>query len=280
MSADKLSILCYALVAADLLTVTEGRFANTVESGNYLVRDKPQFLGNRHHIWSRIWPAAMQAAESIRTGAPQAPLDFGTLSGEEQFAFFNGLHPASINGGRDFAANHDLSGFSTLVDVGGGSGGFTLGLVERWSHLKATIVDLPHIIPLTLRFLEETESEDRIAVVGADLVAGPCPEDLTNAFDIAVLRNFLQVLSPDDARSALRNVADAMTTGGRLYVSGHILDNTRTTPRDTVSFNLVFLNIYENGQAYTRHEYETWLEETGFNGIEFLSDELVTALKP
>ena len=222
----------------------------------------------------------MQAAESIRAGAPKAHLDFGSISDEEQVAFFSGLHPAAVDGGREFAAVQDLSQYATLLDVAGGSGGFTLGLTEIWSDLEVTIVDLPHITRVTRRFLEEAGKDDRIAVIGADFVEGPCPDTLINAFDLAILRNFLQVLSRDEARSALHHVIQALRPGGRIYVTGHILENTRMAPKETVTFNLVFLNIYENGQAYTRLEYETWLEETGYTDIEFLTEDLVTAVKP
>ena len=125
------------------------------------------------------------------------------------------------------AAAHDFSPFQTMLDVGAGSGGFSLGLTEKWTHLDVT------------------------------LVGTSCPGELLDSFDVAVLKNFLQVLSPNDAQSALRNVIQTLHPGGRIYVTGHILDDTRTTPIETARFNLVFLNIYENGQAYTRNEYET-----------------------
>jgi hypothetical protein len=50
-----------------------------------------------------------------------------------------------------------------------------------------------------------------------------------------------------------------------------------------VAFNLVFLNVYEEGQAYTEHEYRTWLTEAGFVDIERTllggGDSLVVASK-
>lgn len=277
---DRLSVLCYALVAARLLTISDGRFSNTEESDRFLVRGKPEFLGERHQIWSQIWSAAMQTAESIRTDTPQARLDFGSLSDDERKAFFSGLHPGALAGGREFAAAHDFSPFQTMLDVGTGSGGFSLGLTEKWTHLDVTLVDLASITPVTRRFLEEADATNRIAIVAADLVGTSCPGELLDSFDVAVLKNFLQVLSPNDVQSALRHVIQTLHPGGRIYVTGHILDDTRTTPIETARFNLVFLNIYENGQAYTRNEYETWLSETGFADIVFLEDDLVTAIKP
>lgn len=215
--SDKLAILCYALVATELLTVSDDRFSNTDESDRFLVRDKPEFLGDRHHIWSRIWPATMQAAESIRTGKPQAHLDFSSISDDEQIEFFSGLHPASISGGREFAAACDLSQHRSMVDVGGGSGGFTLGLIEKWSHLQATVVDLPHITTVTRRFIEEAGATDKITIVGADLVTEPCPDSLTDTltspFSETLSRSSHPMMqSPPWATSPTRSIQEAAST--------------------------------------------------------------------
>ena len=43
----KLEPLSYALVAADLLTVTDDRFANTLEIDRFLFRGRPDYLGGR-----------------------------------------------------------------------------------------------------------------------------------------------------------------------------------------------------------------------------------------
>jgi hypothetical protein len=70
------------------------------------------------------------------------------------------------------------------------------------------------------------------------------------------LRAFLQVLSREAAAQALRNVAAAVKPGGAVFILGMgILDDSRVSPAEVVSFNLVFVNIYDQGQAYTESEH-------------------------
>lgn len=59
-----------------------------------------------------------------------------------------------------------------------------------------------------------------------------------------------------------------MEAGGSLFILGTILDDSRLWPAYAVSSNLNFLNMYEEGRAYTEGEYRTWLEEAGFAGFE------------
>lgn len=52
---------------------------------------------------------------------------------------------------------------------------------------------------------------------------------------------------------------------------GQCLNDTRLAPPETMAFNLVFLNIYDDGddgQAYTLAEHRAWLDEAGFTDVE------------
>lgn len=108
------------------------------------------------------------------------------------------------------------------------------------------MVEFPTVTPITQRYVEQAAAADRVQAMTADVVCGP----LAGSFDVAVLRAFLQVLSPDQARRALRNVSRVIEAGGVIYILGRIIDNSRISPMETVGYNLCFLNIYDKGQAY------------------------------
>jgi hypothetical protein len=91
------------------------------------------------------------------------------------------------------------------------------------------------------------------------------------------------VLSAQDARRAIQNVYDALNPGGKLFIIGQILDDSRLTPLDAVAFNLTFINFFDSGESYTDGEHREWLTAAGFVDIERspLSDggSLMTARK-
>jgi cyclopropane fatty-acyl-phospholipid synthase-like methyltransferase len=182
------------------------------------------------------------------------------MSQDELESFFRGLHPTALVTGRGLAKSGRFSSCKTLLDVGGGSGGFAIAATEECPHLRATVVDLSTVTPITRRFVDEAGAADRVDIVTADVVREP----LQGSFDVAVLRALLQVLSPDEARQVLLNVSEVMEPRGVIYIVGRVLDDSRLTPAETVAFNLVFLNIYDDGQAHTDQEHRAWLEEAGF----------------
>lgn len=281
VSPDKLRPLLYALVAGGLLRLeSDCRFANTPEAAHFLVRGNPGYLGGRYQYYRDRWSDALHAAESIRAGKPQAKRDFSALSPEELERLFRGLHPAALQSGKNLVARFDFSANRNLLDVGGGSGGLAIALTEVCPHLQASVVELPTVAPVTERFVKDAGAEDRVRVLTADVLAAPLP----GSYDVATLSSFIQVLSPDEARRALWNVSKVLEPGGMIYILGQVLDNSRLSPPETVVFNLVFISVFDDGQAYTEEEHTQWLSEAGFEGFERIVNpngtSIIRATKP
>jgi 2-hydroxy-4-(methylsulfanyl)butanoate S-methyltransferase len=278
----KLMPLLYALVVAELLTVRDGCFSNTQEAHTYLVHGNPAYMGSRQEFFADTWRALLKTAASIRAGLPQHKHDFYAMTEEEMSAFFRGLHMYTVADGEFLAKAYDFSRFRHLLDVGAGSGGVAIGVCRNCPGLVATVADLPKVIPVTRRFLDETSVADRVTAVIADVVAGPPP----GTYDVAVMRAFIQVLSLENAQAAVRNVAQSLMPGGTLFIIGAVLDDSRLSPENLVSANLIMLNVYDDGLNYTEGEYRSLLVEAGLTEIEVrlgvLSNNasLVSARKP
>ncbi len=277
---DKLKPLLYALAAAGLLAVERGLFSNTSEAHHLLVRGSPSYRGAKHKTLSQNWNAGLKTADSIRTGSPQAKLDFSSASKDRLEIFFRGNHPQALRRGRELVATYDLSSHRTLLDVGGGSGGLAIAITEALPYIRATVVDLPMVASITQRIIEEAGASDRVQVMTADVLS----DSLTGSFDAAVLSSLIQVLSPDRARRALKNIGKVINPGGGIYIRGDIVDDSGVSPLGSVMRNLIYLNIYDEGQAYTEQEHWEWLKEAGFEDFErrILPDDFsfVRARKP
>ena len=166
--------------------------------------------------------------------------------------------------GKSLVARYDFSPYRSLVDVAGGSGGLAIAITEARANIQATVVDLPSTVPLTRQYVEAAGASQRVEVKAGNVVEAP----FSGSYDVAVLRSFIQVLSVDHAKRALRQVSHSMEPGGTLFILGTILDDSRLGPSYAVSSNLHYLNIYDEGRAYTEGEYRAWLEEAGFVVLE------------
>ena len=278
VDSDHLERLLYALVAAEVLTVDSGCFSNTPEANDCLVRGSPGYFG--HEFLTAMWNWLGQTAETVRRGAPQARHDYFAMSEDELLDFFYSLHPGTLAAGRDLAQRFDFSTWHTVLDVAGGSGGLAIALSDAYPHLHVTVVDLPQVTPITERFVGEAGAGGRVQVVAADVVS----ETLTGTFHAATMRAFTQVLAPHQIRRVLHNTSTVLAPGGVLYIITRVVDNSRTAPPETVFSDLIFLNVYDDGRAYTEGQYREWLAEAGFVDVERIApprgDSILVARKP
>ncbi|MCH8817431.1 MAG: methyltransferase domain-containing protein [Chloroflexi bacterium] len=277
---DKTRLLLYTLVVAGLMTEEDGIFRNTAESDKFLVNTSPTYMGARHHNFSYSWGnVLLQTADSVRTGRPQAEIDFSNQSRDEMEAFLRGLHPAALAAGRALAGKFDFSSCRNALEVGAGMGGVTLGLTESYPDIKVTLQDFPAVTSIAEKIVRDAGLSDRVSVLPGDALNDP----LGGPYDVSMMRALIQVLNRDQAQKVLMNVGRATEPGGTIYIIGRILDDTRTTPTPAVLFNLNFLNIYDGGQAYTHSEHREWLDLAGFEDFKVTpipgSDSIISARK-
>jgi predicted O-methyltransferase YrrM len=279
VDAERLSQLLYVLVLDGLLTVEDGRFANSEQSDQLLVRGKPTYIGDAHTLWADLSAAHLKTAASIRTGIPQARHDYGQMSADALRTTLGGIHPTAVAKGRALAVRSDFTACRSLLDVGGGTGGLSIALAEAYPLLQTTIAELPGVIPLAQQYVAEAGMQARIDTVAVDLLHEAVP----GQFDVAVLNIFLGVLSRAEAQAALRHVSRSIRRGGAIYIIGNILDDSRLAPAGAVRANITSMNIYDGGQSYTEGEHRAWLTDAGFVAItreeELIGNGLIRARK-
>jgi SAM-dependent methyltransferase len=280
VQADKLRPLLYALVVAGLLTVEDDRFSNTIEADHYLVSGKPAYLGGLQGLTSSNWSRMLETAGTIRDGGPLEEVDYHSKSRDELVELFRGLYPGALLDANRLMEHYDFSTYRKLLDVGGGSGGLAIAMVQAYPYLKATVIDLPLVTSITRQFVEEANASDRVEVLTADAIR----DALSGSYDVVVARHLIQILSEDDSRALLNNLVSVLRPGGVIHLVGWVLDNSRVSPQNIVGYNLVLLTAYEDGQAYTEQEYHNWMTEAGFVEIERVvmpdGASILTARKP
>ena len=185
------------------------------------------------------------------------------MSSELRESFYRGTFTECLAAGRELSTRLDFSKCRRLVDVGGGSGGFSVAMAEAWPHLEITVADLPSTAMVAERYINEARLKSRVHLKPTDIVTGK----LEGTYDVAIMRGLIPVLTPEQTRAALKNVHQALEPGSPLYVVGWILDDTRSTPLSYATYNLLFVNDYDNALIHTEAEHRLWLSETGFTDI-------------
>lgn len=260
----KLRPLLYALVCANLLSVKEPLFYNTKEAKEFLIKGKKRYIGSMHSAYSDLWSATMHTAESIRQGSPRAEHDFSKMTPNELRSFVTGLDAGASASARRLHKEFDMNRFQTLLDAGGGSGGLAIALSKLCPKIKLTVGELENVVPITKECIESEGLGKTIGTIEIDLTS----YQPASTFDAIVLRSVLQVMSPEDAQITMKNATKALNPNGEIFMLGRMLDDSRLSPTEAVAVNVMFLNVYPSGQAYTESEYRSFFLKAGLENIE------------
>jgi SAM-dependent methyltransferase len=258
--------LLNALVAAEVVEVEGGKFSNTSESRNFLVKGKPGYLGEHVLVnpYLKYWmfEAGIKTAESIRKGEAVDTFDYEGLPFDTLLSTFRGTMPVAVKAGEALAERFDFRDYAHVADVGGSSGGLAASLAKAYPSVSYTVTDRPSVVPVAKTLLKE-QGMTEIDVVEWNLLEGP----FDRKFDAVILRALIQVLSPEQAQEALRNISASVNDGGSIFILGHILDDSRTSPVEEVGWYLINLNWEDEAGYYAEEDYRRMLEESDFTGI-------------
>jgi SAM-dependent methyltransferase len=148
----------------------------------------------------------------------------------------------------------DLSAYTHLLDVGGGTAVNAETLAARWPNLRITIGDLPSVLATTNKNIETLGLTDRVRTASLDALNDEFP----TGCDAVLFAHFLEIWSTDRVRALLAKAARALTEGGGIFIVTPYQSDDGTGPE-----RAAYVSSSE-GMVYTGKEYEEWLIEAGF----------------
>lgn len=167
------------------------------------------------------WSACGKLAHTVRTGQPAVEYVFGdsgyvwlSKNPDEQSDLYTWVIESARRDVPAVVGRLDLSTARDMVDVGGGNGVLTAGLLTANPGLTGTIFDLPAAQENTRSILEEAGVADRCTLVTGNFLADPLPAGR----DVYLVKGIVSDWQDDDARRILRNCAEAMRADSRMVL--------------------------------------------------------------
>lgn len=260
-------MLLDALVGFQLLGKTGERYELTPVAAQYLVRDKPDYVGGMMES-ERIFEAWNNLTEVVRTGKPPHRIEAQEMA--EQFfpVLVRSLYVVNREPARRAA---EVLGAGTshtgmrVVDVACGSGVWSIAVAEADTRARVTAQDFPAIFETTREYLKRQGVEDRYDFLPGDLKQVEFGED---RFDLALLGHIVHSEGERSSRDLFKRLHRALSPGGRIVIIDMVANDERTGPPFALLFALNMLINTEEGGTYTLAEYTRWLNNAGFVRVE------------
>jgi hypothetical protein len=253
-------------VVFDLLEKEDERYCNTPIAETFLVQGKPGYMGNfirseteQYEAWGHL----TQAIQEDRPMNPRSAEVLPTLPADRIRGYVERLYDSGKRHAVAIADRLDLVQVQQMLDVAGGSGIYSITFAQRQPTLRATVFDLPPVVPFTQEIIARYEMQERVTVYSGNYFY----DDFAGGNDLVLLSNSLQTEGVETCRMLLGKVFKALAPGGQLVIHGVMPNPDRVTPALPALFQLQMLLSFSEGDAHPAEEICTWAAEVGFSDL-------------
>jgi (2Fe-2S) ferredoxin/predicted O-methyltransferase YrrM len=261
--ARAMEMLLHALAALGLASKREGVFHNTPVTRRYFTAGSPDNAQPALMHTANLWGRWSTLTDCVRAGTSVTDREAARRDGSWTLAFIAAMHRNASERAGAVVRAAGAAEVRRMLDVGGGSGAYSIAFARANPALVADIMDLAEVAPIARGHIERAGVGDRVRVRTGDLRV----DKLGEGYDLVFVSAICHMLDENENRDLLRRCRDALRPGGRVVVQEFILEPDKTAPKWAALFALNMLVGTRAGSAYSEPEYAAWLAEAGFRDV-------------
>jgi SAM-dependent methyltransferase len=264
-------VMLTLFTAMGLVQSVNGVFSITPLGREHLVKDSPWFLGP-YYASLKERPVCKDMLSVLRTGRTA---NWGSLKSEKDWAkamedsVFAGQFTAAMDCrgvylGQAVAKKVELTSFSRLLDIAGGSGIYACSMVAHHRHLRASVFEKTPVDGVAADAIAKRGFTDRVSVIAGNMFSDPLP----TGFDVHLISNVLHDWDIPLVVQILKSSFDALSAGGMLIIHDAHINREKTGPLPVAAYSAMLMHSTE-GKCYSIGETESYLNECGFRDFQF-----------
>jgi predicted O-methyltransferase YrrM len=269
LAARPAVVLFTALRAMGLLvTDGAGRLALAPIAREHLLCGAPFFVGDYVGLAAEA-PGVLHMVELLRNNGPKRQEETAFIYREEKHASMEAeasarrltlaLAGRAKNVAPAVAEVVDTAGCATLLDLGGGTGIYSIAMVQQNPRLRAVVFDRPEVLKVAAEITAEYGVADRVELAPGDMFADPLPSGV----DLVLLSNILHDWDVPECRKLLGRSHAILRSGGRVLIHDVFLNDALDGPLPIALYSAALFSLTE-GRAYSAAEYRAMLTDEGF----------------
>jgi len=273
-------MLLNALTSLGLLSKENKIFRNTPLSARYFVKGSPDDARAALMHTVNLWERWSTLSECVRNGSAVDIKETSERGDQWTSAFITAMHRNAMERAPTVVQAVGSEGPTKMLDVGGGSGAYSIAFAKANSHLSAEILDLPPVVRIAQAYIEKAGLNARIKTRVGDLRTDP----FGNGYDMVFISAICHMLSFQENEDLIQRSHAALAPNGRLVVQEFFLEEDKTSPKIAALFSLNMLVGTKAGSSYSAVECAGWFERAGFMNIRHIRlpgpTGLMTGTKP
>lgn len=241
----------------------EGRFANAPDVQRFLVKDSDRYAGPWILFTKPRWAAFGELGKRLRSPVENKLGAYQSFTVDDARRYHAATYSIGRGAARLFSRSVDLAGRKLMLDLGGGSGAYSIVATETYPGLKAIVLDLPPVTVVAREYIAANKAEDRVSTLAGDFTSTDFPVNV----DVVVMASNLPQYEPALIRLVVGKAFAALAPGGEMHLIGETLDNDRRGPLSAALWGLNEAVQGSTGVAHTESEVKGYLADAGFAGV-------------
>ncbi len=251
------------LVTLGLLAKSDKKYANMVDAETFLVEGKSHYIGNlvRITVGSNLLLSyldeVLKNGGSLQEHSEEYVFDEVQILGHAEGALCYEL-PIIFDTFKDVT---EFANAKRILDLGGAHGAYSMAFAQKNPMAEVTLFDLPHVIEIAKKFIDRYGMNNQIELVAGDFNN----DDIGNGYDLVFVSHVFY--QKKGIESVLDKIYGSLNENGAVVLNHWVVNETRTSPRVSVLFDLYISIMNRDHHCYTVNEYTNLLEEAGFSKL-------------
>lgn len=263
LNAERIVVV---LLALGLFEKDESdQLRNAPDCEKFMVSTSERFAGPWMTFTRREVPQWFDLTAKLTDPTPPAELGmYDDMTVERARKYHAATYSIGMGAGRRFCRHVDMSNRRRLLDLGGGSGAYSINAVTAYPGLEAVVFDLPAVAVVTQEYIDKNDVASHVTAHGGDFIN----DDLPTGCDVAVMASNLPIYNAANIARVVQKTFDALEPGGEMHLVGETLNADGIGPLDASMWGMAEAIYGSGGRSHSVTECIGYFQDAGFVDVD------------
>jgi len=247
------------LVGVGYLQWNNGSYSLKSKYYKWLLKESESNLIGKLRFQLVEWDWMGKLEDYIRTGKP---LELHNMTSHKDWELYQeGMRDLSVNVAKDLAKKIPVpNGATSMLDIGGSHGLYSIELCKKHSNLSSTIMELQGAIEAASTIAKRYDTTNRVSYVAGNALN----DDLgSEKYDIVMINNVVHHFTAEQNNALAKKIARALKPGG-IYVIGELIREKKPGEGGVVGATSgLYFSLTSSSGTWSVAEMKDWQKNAG-----------------
>lgn len=205
------------------------------------------------------WKYMDKLEDYVRSGKP---LELHSMTNKAEWeSYQEGMRDLSVNAAKELAGKIPVpAGASTMLDIGGSHGLYSIELCRKHKNLHSTILELENAIEAASAIAKRYDKTGRVTYKAGNALADDLGREV---YDVVMINNVVHHFTDEQNRLLAKKIASALKPKG-IYVIGELLRSEKPGEGGVIGATSgLYFSLTSSSGTWSEREMQEWQIQSG-----------------